>query len=91
MLRAVARWAARRGRQVTLGGVDLNPEAAGVAQAASPGLALELQTGDVLDCVPQPPPDYIISSLFTHHLSNAQVVAFLRWMERACGAGLVYQ
>ena len=82
MLRAVAAWARRRGRPVVLRGVDLNPGAAAVARAASPGLTLDLQTGDVLQCEPQPSPDYIISSLFTHHLSDDQVVAFLRWMER---------
>ena len=32
-------------------------------------------------------PDVIISSLFTHHLSDAQVVAFLRWMERHARLG----
>jgi hypothetical protein len=82
MLRAVARWGRRRGRAVELGGVDMNPAAAATARAASPGLALALQTGDVLATVPDPAPDYIISSLFTHHLSNAQIVEFLRWMER---------
>ncbi len=82
MLRAIARWARRRGRAVRLGGVDLNPGAPEAARAASPGLALHLQRGDVLAAVPEPPPDYIVSSLFTHHLTDAQVVAFLRWMER---------
>ncbi len=82
MLRAVARWARRRGRPVQLRGVDLNPAAAATARAASPGLALDLQTGDVLAATPSPAPDYIVSSLFTHHLTDAQVVAFLRWMER---------
>ncbi len=82
MLRAIARWARRRGRPIRLGGVDLNPDAAAAARAASPGLALALESGDVLDTVPDPAPDYIVSSLFTHHLTDAQVVAFLRWMER---------
>jgi hypothetical protein len=82
MLRAVARWGRRRGRVVELGGVDMNPAAAAMASIASPGLALALQGGDVLSTVPDPAPDYIISSLFTHHLSNAQIVEFLRWMER---------
>ena len=82
MLRAVARWARRRRRPVALRGVDLNPAAAGEARAASSGLALDLQTGDVLATVPGSAPDYIISSLFTHHLTDAQLVDFLRWMER---------
>ena len=82
MLRAVARWGRRRGRTVQLRGVDMNPAAAAAAQAASPGLALDLGTGDVLAAHPVPAPDYIISSLFTHHLDDAQIVDFLRWMER---------
>ncbi len=81
MLRAIARWGRRRRRAVQLRGVDLNPDAAGIARAASPGLALQLETGDVLAADPAPRPDYIVSSLFTHHLTDAQVVAFLRWME----------
>ncbi len=86
MLRAIARWARRRGRPVRLGGVDLNPGAAAAARAASPGLALDLQTGDVLAAEPARP-DYIVSSLFTHHLTDDQVVAFLRWMEAHAGRG----
>jgi 2-polyprenyl-3-methyl-5-hydroxy-6-metoxy-1,4-benzoquinol methylase len=81
MLRTIARWAARRGRVMRLGGIDLNPGAAVAAQAASPGLTLDLATGDVLAHQPVPPPDYIISSLFTHHLDRPQLVAFLRWLE----------
>jgi hypothetical protein len=81
MLRTIAGWAARQGWAVRLRGIDLNPDAAMTAQAASPGLALDLATGDVLSHVPVPAPDYIISSLFTHHLDRVQLVAFLRWME----------
>ena len=81
MLRTIASWAARRGRVVRLSGIDLNPGAAAAARAASPGLALDLATGDVLAHRPAPAPDFIISSLFTHHLDRAQLVAFLRWME----------
>ena len=82
MLRTVSRWGTRRGLRLALRGVDMNPEAADVARAASPGYELALETGDVLATDPQPPPDYIISSLFTHHLTDAQLVDFLRWMER---------
>ncbi len=87
MLRALAGWGRRRGRPIRLGGVDLNPKAAAMARAASPGLDLRLQTGDVLQTTPELAPDYITSSLFTHHLTDAQVVAFLRWMERHASRG----
>ena len=82
MLRTIARWGRRRGRPVSLFGVDMNPGAVAAARAASPGLAMDLQTGDVLATTPDPAPDYIVSSLFTHHLTDSQVVAFLRWMEQ---------
>ncbi len=82
MLRTIARWGQRRSRVVALRGIDLNPAAPATARAASPGLTLGLAAGDVLTAVPEPPPDYIISSLFTHHLSDGQVVDFLQWMER---------
>jgi hypothetical protein len=87
MLRTIARWAGRRGRAVRLGGIDLNPGAAVAARAASPGMQLDLATGNVLTHVPAPAYDYIISSLFTHHLDNGQIVDFLRWMERNARCG----
>ena len=82
MLRAIARWGRRRSRSVRLCGIDMNPAAAMAAFAASPGLELDLATGDVLAARPSPAPDYIVSSLFTHHLTDRQVVAFLQWMEQ---------
>lgn len=87
MMRTIARWAARRGRPVRLGGVDLNPAAAAAAHAASPGLALDLAQGDVLAHVPAGQWDYVVCSLFTHHLTDGQVVAFLRWMEATAERG----
>ncbi len=82
MLRAIARWSRRRGRLVRLGGVDLNPDAAAAARAASPDLTLALVSGDVLTHLPAASYDYVVSSLFTHHLTDPQIVEFLRWMER---------
>ena len=87
MLRTIGRWAARHGRVVHLAGIDLNADAAATARAASPGVDLALETGDVLACAPVPRPDYIISSLFTHHLDRGQIVAFLQWMEAHAGRG----
>ncbi len=75
MLRAIARWAARRGKQAGLSGVDLDPSSALAARAATPDdLAITYHTGNVFDFRPASPPDFIISSLFTHHLTDAQVV-----------------
>lgn len=88
MLRAIHRWAARHGKQAVLSGVDLDPSSALAARAATPpDLAISYHTGDVFDFRPAEPPDFVISSLFTHHLPDARVVAFLRWMEATAVRG----
>ncbi len=88
MLRAVARWAARHGKRAVLSGVDLDPSSALAARAATPPeLAISYHTGDVFDFRPPAPPDFVISSLFTHHLRDAQVIEFLLWMEMVAARG----
>ncbi len=88
MLRAIAGWAARHGKRATLSGVDLDPSSELAARAATPAdMTIDYRTGDVFAFRPAPPPDFIISSLFTHHLPDAQVVAFIRWMEATAARG----
>jgi SAM-dependent methyltransferase len=86
MLRAIAGWARRRGIAVDLVGVDLNLNSAAVARAATPpGLPIEYRTGDY---AAQPTPfDFIISSAVTHHMSDEEIHAFLRFMEERAGRG----
>jgi SAM-dependent methyltransferase len=87
MLRRVARWGARRGLALRLDGVDLSPASAEAARRATPPtLPITYRTGDVFD---EPPGsvDVVISSLFTHHLGDAEVVRFVRWMERTARRG----
>lgn len=87
LLRAIARWADRRGLVARLEGIDLNPRSAVSAAAAGPGLAIAYRTGDVFDYAPDPMPDYIVTSQFTHHLPDAAVVAFLRWLDSHAARG----
>lgn len=87
MLRAVARWARRRGIAARLAGVDLNPRSERAAREATPAdLAIEYRTGDYADLAGQGW-DVVISSLVAHHMTREQLVAFLRFMEREAGAG----
>ncbi len=82
LLRAIRRWADRRGLTPTLEGLDLNPRSAVVAGAATPAeMAIRFRTGDVFDDAPEPRPDFIVSSQFTHHLDDDDVVRFLRWID----------
>lgn len=87
MLRRIARWRARRGTALRLEGVDLNPASALAARAATPpGLPITYRTGNVFD---EPPGsvDVVISSLTTHHMSDDEIVRFLRWMEQTARRG----
>jgi SAM-dependent methyltransferase len=86
MLRRIARWARRRDIAVDLVGVDLNPRSEAAARAATPaGLPIDYRTGDYAD-VPGPF-DFVISSLVAHHMTDAQLDAFLRFMEAQATRG----
>jgi len=80
ILRAIARWARKRGIDAELIGVDLNEKSLQAARRATPpDLAIDYRAGDYLD---QPEAfDFIISSQVTHHMTDAQLMTFLRHME----------
>jgi 2-polyprenyl-3-methyl-5-hydroxy-6-metoxy-1,4-benzoquinol methylase len=82
LLRAISRWAERRGLQAQLSGMDLNPRSAIAARCATPPeTTIHYQTGDVFAYTPATAPDFIVSSQFTHHLSDQDVVKLLMWFE----------
>jgi 2-polyprenyl-3-methyl-5-hydroxy-6-metoxy-1,4-benzoquinol methylase len=86
ILRAIARWARRRGIQADLVGVDLNEKSVRAARAATPpGLPVDYRAGDYLD--QQGPFDFVISSQVTHHMTDAQLQTFLRYMESEARMG----
>lgn len=85
-LRAVARWAERRGIKAALVGVDLNPNSRAVAEAATPPeMRIEYRTGDYRD-VPGAF-DCVVSSLVAHHMTDEQLIEFVRFMETTAGRG----
>jgi SAM-dependent methyltransferase len=84
MLRRIARWATKRGVSVDLVGVDLNPRSEAAARAH--GGAIRYVTGDYAALAGEPW-DVIISSLVAHHMSHAQLIDFLRFMEAHARTG----
>ena len=85
-LRRVERWAERRGVQVKLSGIDLNPYAARVARERMPASsAIQWITGDAFTYAD--PVDVVLSSLFTHHLEEPAIVRFLAWSEAVAQYG----
>lgn len=86
LLRRIRRWSARRGIDARLEGIDLNPWSMRAASAATPpGAAITWRTGDVfqhsLDY------DFVVSSQFTHHLADDEIVRFIGWMEQHAARG----
>lgn len=54
---------------------------------ANPAPAITYETANIFEFKPEQPIDIVISSLFTHHLTNKQIVEFLRWMDRHARKG----
>ena len=87
MLRRIARWAAKRGIEAELVGVDLNPRSALAAVAhTSAGLPIRYVTGDYADLAGEGW-DFVVSSLVAHHMTHHQLIAFLRFMDRESARG----
>jgi len=91
-LRAVHAWAAKRSVPLRLTGVDMNPYAARLARECdraehvSAG-TISWVTADAFAVSLEGPVDVVISSLFAHHLSDAEIVRYLRWSEETARVG----
>lgn len=88
MLRRIELWARRRNMPVYLTGVDMNPFATRAAREFT-GASSHIQwiTSDALTYRPERPIDIILSSIFTHHLTDEEIVHFLAWMEQTAVRG----
>jgi SAM-dependent methyltransferase len=87
-LRRVEQWAKARGIAVELTGLDLNPDASAIAAEASPAASkIQWVSASIFAYAPQQPVDLVVSSLFTHHLAEDEIVRFLQWMEQHARLG----
>ena len=87
MLRAIAKWVAKRGITADLVGVDLNPRSETAAKRATPAtMPIRYVTGDYADMADDGF-DVIVSSLVAHHMSRAELIAFLRFMDANAARG----
>ena len=84
MLRAIARWADKRGIAADLVGIDLNPRSRAVAEEH--GGQIDYRTGDYADLADEPW-DCVVSSLVAHHMTRQQCVNFVHFMETHSAAG----
>jgi len=78
MLHRIGNWAARHKIAVDLTALDLKPPAIRVKT----DWPIRWVAADIFAYQPEPPPDIVLSALFTHHLTDDQVAGFLGWMDR---------
>ncbi len=86
-LRRIEQWATRRNLTVDLIGIDINPNAVAIAAELTPPGRVRWIASDIFAFTPEAPLDVIISTIFTHHLTDLDLVRFLRWMERHAQLG----
>jgi len=87
LLRAIWRLGQRLQRPLRLQGLDLQEDSTRAALAGTPPtMGIEFITGDVFAQRPQAV-DFIVSSQLAHHLDDAQLVAFVQWLQQHARIG----
>jgi SAM-dependent methyltransferase len=87
-LRRVAKWASEHAVAAEFTGLDINPDTVSIAQEASPAeCGIRWVSKDIFAYDPDRPVDIVTSSLFAHHLTDEEIVRFLRWMEERANIG----
>jgi 2-polyprenyl-3-methyl-5-hydroxy-6-metoxy-1,4-benzoquinol methylase len=82
MLRKIRQLLRRRNLNADLTGVDLNPWAKQSAeQDTPPQMNIRYETSNIFAFDPARQADFIISCDFTHHLTDAELVRFIQWMD----------
>jgi trans-aconitate methyltransferase len=88
MLRRIWKWARERHFHLELIGIDLNPWSKKSAEQVTPSDApIRFETANVFSLDPSRRADFIVSSLFAHHLTDGELIRFIQWMDRHATRG----
>jgi 2-polyprenyl-3-methyl-5-hydroxy-6-metoxy-1,4-benzoquinol methylase len=87
-IRRIAQWAAKRGIDVDMIGLDINADTVAIAaDETSAAHNIQWICSDVFAYEPPAQIHIVVSSLFTHHLDDSSVVRFVAWMEQHATLG----
>jgi len=87
-LRRIEKWGVKQNIPLRLTGIDLNPATVKIAkEATSASSSIQWISSDVFSFENRNQIHIVVSSLLTHHLQDAQIVRFLRWMEENSSLG----
>jgi SAM-dependent methyltransferase len=87
-LRQIDTWARTHQIRVKLTGCDLNSDSISIAaEATCNANSIDWVPSDIFRYHSPHPIDVVVSSLFTHHLTETEIVRFLRWMEEHARVG----
>ena len=82
MLRQIWRRAKEQKINVHLTGIDINPWSTVSAKKATPkNMGIHYKTSDIFEMHTTEKAEFIISTHFTHHLGNDELIRFLQWMD----------
>jgi SAM-dependent methyltransferase len=88
MLRRLRKWARGKNLMLDLTGVDVNPwSTESAAESTPPEMSIRFETADIFARAELFRTDFIISSSFTHQLDDAELVRFIRQMDRYAAHG----
>lgn len=86
---AIARWAKTKGKRVRVTGVDVNPHCLAYAARRYGSDNVRFLQKSAFETAELGRFDYIISSMFFHHLDDAEIVRLLQGMAAQAAEGLL--
>lgn len=86
---AVVEWAKKKGKKVSVTAIDLNPLCIAYARHHFPGPEINFLRHSAFDIERLGAFDFVISSMFFHHLSDGAIVKLLSLMNRQARRGIL--
>lgn len=86
---ALSRWAEKRGKRAEILAIDINPATIAYAQSKYRRPGLEYRVASAFDLESLGQFDFIVSSMFFHHLTDEEIVRLLALVDRHARRGFI--